>query len=425
MKNLSAETISQLPTFAQYTTLAPVAVRERLAIVGGCGHVGLPLGMTFARRGHQVDLLDLSTERVSVVNKGQMPFKERGAADVLPLLLQRGRLQATTDPTILAHASTVIVTIGTPVGDYLDPQVSPFLRAMQQLVPQLAPGCMLVLRSTLAPGVTGATQRLLNDMGRTDIDLAFCPERILQEQSLEELAKLPQIVSAFSGHAQERAAELFRNISPKIIFLEPVEAELAKLFCNAYRYIQFATANQFYLLAQKHGADFTRIYNAVKDDYPRMGGLSKPGLAAGPCLVKDTVQLTGYDKTSFPLGQAAIAVNESMPSMMVELAKRRHDLKTMTAGVLGMAFKQNNDDPRDSLSYKLKKVLKMECAGVLCTDPYVRDDTLVSLDRVTQEADIIFVGTPHDVYRSLRFRQPVIDITDVLSHATAGEAIAA
>lgn len=389
--------------------------RERVAVVGGCGHVGLPLGMQFARRGFRVDLLDVNAPRVDLVNQGRMPFKEQGADELLPQLLEHGRLEATLDAGVLQHATTVIVTIGTPVGDFMDPQVNPFLRSVRALVPQLAEHALVVLRSTLAPGVTQRTHDLLAEMGRGDIELAFCPERIVQDQSLEELEKLPQIVAAFTQHAAERAADLFRAIGPKVLFVKPVEAELAKLMCNAFRYIQFAASNQFYLLAQDHGADFWRVYEAMRFEYPRMSALARPGLAAGPCLVKDTAQLGGFNKASFPLGQAALMVNEGMPAMMVNMAKRRHRLSEMTAGVLGMGFKVNNDDPRDSLSYKLKKVLQMECKRVLCTDPWVPDASLVPLAEVLEHSDIIFVGSPHDCYRGITFTQPVYDVTGILT----------
>ncbi|MEW5850743.1 MAG: nucleotide sugar dehydrogenase [Myxococcota bacterium] len=388
-----------------------------VAIVGGCGHVGLPLGMAFANKGFQVDLLDLSVERVNSVNEGRMPFKERGADELLPQLLRASKLKATTDAGVLKRAGVVIVTIGTPVGDFLDPQVNPFNRAMRQLIPQLAPNALLILRSTVVPGVTAMTQRTLEEMGRGDVDLSFCPERIVQEYSLEELEKLPQIISATNPRAAERAAELFRALGPKIIFLKPVEAELAKLFCNCFRYIQFAASNQFLLISQHYGADFHRIYHAVREDYPRMAAFARPGLAAGPCLVKDTAQLGGFNKVNYILGNAAMMVNEGMPAEMVEMAKRRgYKLTEMTVGVLGMGFKINNDDPRDSLSYKLKKVLQLEAKKVICTDPWVPDPNLRPLDEVLEQSDIIFVGTPHDCYRSIKFKQPVIDITGILSN---------
>src|SRR5438270_9135573 len=226
-----------------------------LAIVGGCGHVGLPLGLAFARKGYQVDLFDTSAERVAQVNAGQMPFHEDDADALLRDTLDRGLLKATTDTSVLEDASAIIVTIGTPVDEYLDPSVCEFDRSLQKLIEQVRPGQLLVLRSTVFPGVTDRLARQLEHMGRSDVDLAYCPERIVQGKSLIELEQLPQLIGGTTPRAADRAAALFRLLGPKVLFLKPVEAELAKLFCNAWRYINFAISYQFFLIAEHFEGD--------------------------------------------------------------------------------------------------------------------------------------------------------------------------
>jgi UDP-N-acetyl-D-mannosaminuronic acid dehydrogenase len=389
-----------------------------LAIVGGCGHVGLPLGLAFARKGHQVDLLDSNGAVVEQVNAGRMPFDEEGAEPLLAEAVRTGRLKATTDPTVLEDAAAIIVTIGTPVDEYLDPSVGTFDRAMVDLMTRVRPGQLLILRSTVFPGMTDRLVRQLEQMGRGDVDLAYCPERIVQGQSLRELEQLPQLVGGATPRAAERAAALFRLICPSVIFLRPIEAELAKLFCNAWRYINFAISNQFYVMANHFGADFHRIYQALRQDYPRMQSFARPGFAAGPCLLKDTMQLGAFNHGSFVLGQAAMMINEGLPYLLVQDIKRAYPLAEMTVGILGMAFKPNSDDPRSSLSYKLRKVLLLECRRVLCTDPYVSDPELTPLAQVVDEADLLIVGTPHECYQRVKFRQPVIDITATIQRQT-------
>jgi UDP-N-acetyl-D-mannosaminuronic acid dehydrogenase len=382
-----------------------------VAIVGGCGHVGLPLGLAFARKGHQVDLLDTSPDKVAMVNSGRMPFHEDDAAGLLVQSLQAGLIKATTDSAVLEDAAAIIVTIGTPVDEYLDPSVGEFDRSMSRLLEQVRPGQLLILRSTVFPGMTDRLARQLGQSGRSDVDLAYCPERIVQGKSLHELEQLPQLVAGTTKRAAERTAALFRVVCPKVFFLRPIEAELAKLFCNAWRYINFAIANQFYVTAQHFGADFHTIYHALREDYPRMQSLARPGFAAGPCLLKDTMQLGAFNHGSFVLGQAAMMINEGLPYLVVQDLKRDYPLSEMTVGILGMAFKPNSDDPRSSLSYKLRKVLLLECKKVLYTDPYVPDPELTPLAEVLDQADLLIVGTPHDCYRGLSFRQPVVDIT--------------
>jgi UDP-N-acetyl-D-mannosaminuronic acid dehydrogenase len=385
-----------------------------LAIVGGCGHVGLPLGLAFARKGHQVDLLDTSPERVALVQQGRMPFHEDDADELLPRMIQSGMLKATTDASVLDDASAVIVTIGTPVDEYLDPSVIAFDRSMAGLLDRVRPGQLLVLRSTVFPGTTDRLARQLEQRGRSDVDLAYCPERIVQGQSLRELEQLPQLIAGTSPSATERAEALFRLITPKVLRLRPIEAELAKLFCNAYRYINFAIANQFWMMAQSFEADFAQIHAALREDYPRMQALARPGFAAGPCLLKDTMQLGAFNHGSFVLGQAAMMINEGLPYQVVQNLKRGYPLSEMTVGILGMAFKPECDDPRSSLSYKLRKVLLLESRNVLCTDPYVPDPDLVPLERVLAEADLLLVATPHAAYRDIVCRQPVVDITGIV-----------
>jgi UDP-N-acetyl-D-mannosaminuronic acid dehydrogenase len=392
--------------------------------VGGCGHVGLTLGLAFARKGHQVDLLDTSPERVAAVNAGKMPFQEEGADDLIAELISKKLVRATTDFTPVEDAAAVIVTIGTPVDEYLDPAVSDFDKAIRGLVDRMRPGQLLILRSTVFPGVTDRLARQLEQLGRSDIDLAYCPERIAQGKSLVELEQLPQLIGGTTPRAAERAAQLFQIITAKTIFLKPVEAELAKLFCNAWRYINFAISNQFFVMSEQFGADFHRIYQALREDYPRMQAFARPGFAAGPCLVKDTMQLGAFNHGSFVLGQAAMMINEGLPYLVVQSVKSKYPLSEMTVGVLGMAFKPNNDDPRDSLSYKLRKVLLLECKNVLCSDPYVKDPNLTPLAEVLEKADLIIVGTPHDCYKNLKYRQPVVDVSATIKSATDGTVVA-
>jgi UDP-N-acetyl-D-mannosaminuronic acid dehydrogenase len=195
-----------------------------------------------------------------------------------------------------------------------------------------------------------------------------------------------------------------------VVQLEPEEAELAKLFTNAWRYVKFATANQFWMIANDAGLDFERIRQAVTFDYPRAADLPGAGFAAGPCLLKDTMQLAAFSSNEFILGHGAMLVNERLPLYLVRRLENRFDLSSMTVGILGMSFKAGSDDPRDSLSYKLTKVLASRAAATLCSDSYVDDDRFVGLDQVLRDADLIIIATPHLEYRDLVTDKPVVDI---------------
>jgi UDP-N-acetyl-D-mannosaminuronic acid dehydrogenase len=384
-----------------------------VTIVGGCGHVGLPLGIALASRGLQVTLLDISKSAVDTVNAGILPFREAGAEQLVRDLTTDGSLRATTDPTAVRAAENVIVVTDTPLDEHLKPDPGRFLAAIGGARPFLRDGQLIVLRSTVYPGVTKVVE-LMIEAAELDIDVAFCPERIVEGNAMHELFSLPQIVAARTHRARARAAKLFGNLTTSIVEVEPEEAELAKLFSNAWRYIKFAAANQFYYIANDYGQDFERIRRALAADYPRAADLPRAGFAAGPCLFKDTAQLAAFDTGSFAIGNAAMLVNEALPLYIVDRLERRFDLQSMTVGLLGMSFKGESDDIRASLSYKLRAILEPRARAVLCTDPYVTvDPTLVPLEQVLADCDLLVVGAPHEVYRSIDPIQPVADVWNV------------
>jgi UDP-N-acetyl-D-mannosaminuronic acid dehydrogenase len=372
---------------------------QRVVIVGGCGHVGLPLGLVLAQHGIQVTLLDIDPKKVKQINAGEMPFMEEGAEALLRRVAQQS-LHATLDADCLRDAQVVLTVVGTPVDKHLSPNVNQVYRSMDEVIGRIKDESLLILRSTVYPGMT----KLIYDHIRTlrrRIHLAFCPERIAEGKAIQELGALPQVISAFEQPALERARSLFLKLTPTVIELQPLEAELAKLFTNSCRYLNFAIANQFYVIAQSYGLDFYRIYDAVTRDYPRMKNFAKPGFAAGPCLLKDTLQLSAFAKSNFFMGHAAMLINEGLPNFIVEQL-RHADLFKRCVAILGMAFKADSDDSRESLSYKLRNLLKLEAREVICTDPYVRDPDLVSLQIAVERADVIILGVPHSVYRELQ-----------------------
>ena len=242
--------------------------------------------------------------------------------------------------------------------------------------------------------------------------VALCPERVVQGQATRELQSLPQIISGMTPEAEEIAADLFSRFTPKLVRMAPKEAEYAKLFSNAYRYIQFAAANQFFVMVESEGLDYRRVLTGLQADYPRLRDLPGPGFAAGPCLYKDTLQLASVANSQFALGQAAINVNEGLPDFIIGQLRRRFALRDLTVGILGMAFKADSDDTRSSLSYKLKRLLGVRAREVLTTDPFVRTDpTLLPLDEVIDRSDLLIVGVPHSSYRSLDIgNKPVVDM---------------
>lgn len=372
--------------------------RAGVVVVGGCGHVGLPLALAFADRGLRSTSYDINDVVVKQVMAGTLPFREDGAQAVLERTLASGAFSATADVSVIRNADAVVMVIGTPVDEHLNPDAHAVPRALEEIAPYLTDGQLLVLRSTVYPGVTRRVEQLLLDAGLA-LDVAFCPERIAEGRAMVELFALPQIVAARTPEVRARAAALFARLTDSIVELEPEEAELAKLFTNTWRYIKFAAANQFFIMANDHGLDYERIRHAITHDYPRAADLPGAGFAAGPCLFKDTMQLAAFTDNTFVLGHSAMLVNEGLPLYLVSNLEKAYDLSTKTVGILGTAFKADSDDTRSSLAYKLKKILEFKARAVLTTDPHVTTDpNLLPLDVVLRDADILVIGAPHREY---------------------------
>ena len=396
----------------------PARRRIDLTVVGGGGHVGIPLVLAFAEAGFRVNVHDVNREVLAALQSGRLPFIEQGGEGLLADALARDRLIFTSSPAEISPGAPVIVTIGTPIDEFLNPVRKVVQDCIDPLLPYLSDGQLLVLRSTVFPGTTEWLQSHLARKGR-DLLVAFCPERVVQGQGIRELKETPQIISGTTPEAEAAAARLFSVIVPELVTVRPREAEFAKLFNNAYRYIEFAAANQFYLIAKAAGVDYRRVYDAMKRNYPRARGIPSPGFAAGPCLVKDTMQLAAFAQNQFSLGNAAMLVNEGLVLHVVDDLSHRYDLAHMTVGLLGMAFKAEIDDTRASLSYKFKKVLANEAAAVLTTDPFVTTDPeLLPLEEVVARSDLLILCAPHAAYRTLDFAgKPVVDVWGALTRA--------
>jgi len=385
-----------------------------ICVIGGCGHVGLPLAIAFAKEGLRVSVLDINEDAMTKVRSGKMPFFEEGAEEILGEVVASGRLVVDNNPEFISESGTNLIIMGTPVDEHLNPALSLVLRAVERYMRYFRDGQLIVLRSTVYPGTSEKINRLFQEAGLA-VDVAFCPERILEGRALKEFYELPQIISSFTPEGLRKARELFSVFGTDIVELSPTEAELAKLFCNVWRYMKFATANEFFTIANDHGLDYYRIREAMTHKYRRAADLPRAGFAAGPCLFKDTMQLAAFSNNSFFIGHAAMLANEGLPSYVVNLIKKRMDLRDATVGILGMAFKANSDDSRESLSYKLRKILELECKRVLITDPYVPDERIVPVEQVIREADVLIIAAPHDVYRSLNFEgKYVVDVWNFL-----------
>lgn len=386
---------------------------NRIVIVGGGGHVGLPLSLALANVGFSVTAYDISTEVVEMLNSGEVPFIEKGAEDLLLKVLKNKSFVASDQPDCLKVADVVIIVIGTPVDEHLSPDPNTVVSTIEELSPHLSADQLLILRSTVFPGVSKRVGEFVSHT-LPGIDLAYCPERIVEGNALFELTSLPQIIGASAESSFLRASLIFEQLGVSAVKCSMEEAELAKLYTNVWRYIKFAIANQFWMMSNDLNVDYENVRHAISFEYPRAADIPGAGFAAGPCLFKDTMQLSALVQQNFPLGQSAMMINEGTPGYVVSRLERKYELNKLTVGILGMAFKGDVDDIRSSLAFKLRKLLAFRCKEVLMHDPYVLDERFIDYAEIIQRSDLLIIGAPHSVFTEIQTEKPVVDIWNLL-----------
>ena len=331
--------------------------KNNICVIGGAGHVGAPLGLVLGSKGYKVVLIDKNQKNIKKINKGLMPFLEDGSAKLLKRMISKKKIFATEKLSEVKKAKNIIICIGTPVDDRLNPQLKNFVNFFYSLKKYLKKNHIIIIRSSVYPGICDQVFKIIK---KKCVNLSYCPERIVQGKAIIELPKLSQIVSGKNNKAVVESGKLFKKISKKIIFTKIIEAELIKLFSNAYRYINFSISNQFYMICKNQGLDFFKIRNIMRNDYKRNAHIPMAGFTAGPCLLKDTMQLSSFYDHKFSLGHTAMSINEGLPNFLIKQLEKKYNLRKKVIGVLGLTFKGETDDIRDSLAIKLLNKLKLK-----------------------------------------------------------------
>lgn len=379
-----------------------------ICIVGGAGHIGFPLGLAFAEKKKKVLLLDKNNQTLDLIKKKKIPFLEFGAQKVLKKTSKY--ITCSNDDELIKESKVIIICIGTPVSKKLVPETQSFLNFFHSIKNKLSKDQLIIIRSSVFPGVCQKVKKILGNFE----NLSYCPERIAQGLSLIELPKISQIISGFNEFSIKQSETIFKTICKSTIVVSVVEAELIKLFSNAYRYINFSISNQFYLMCETLGLDFNFIRKQMIKGYFRNSFIPSPGFTAGPCLLKDTIQLSHYFNHKFPLGKAAVAINDEMPINMIKNYEKKFSLKNKIIGILGLAFKAETDDLRDSLSIKLINYLKKRKIKYVASDTYIKLKESVSVERLLKKSDIIIICTPHKEYKKIKYpKKPIIDIWNI------------
>ena len=373
--------------------------KSNISIIGGAGHVGFALGLIFSSKGFNVSLIDKDRANIKKINSGKIPFLEENSQKLLKTMIKKKRIYATNQLRKVIESKFIIVCIGTPINNKLNPNLRGFINFFYQLKKFLRKDQIIIIRSSIYPGICNKIYKIIESKCK---NLSYCPERIVQGKAILELPKLPQLVSGKNKKAVLESSKLFRKVCKKIIYTKVIEAELIKLFSNAYRYINFSISNQFYMICQNQNLDFFKIRNIMKDGYLRNSNIPMSGFTAGPCLLKDTMQLSSFYNHKFLLGHSAMTINEGIPKFIINKLEKKFNLKKKTVGVLGLAFKSETDDIRDSLSIKLLQLLKLKKVKTLQSDEYFKTKENIDKIDLVKKSDIIIVSTPHKAYKKLK-----------------------
>jgi UDP-N-acetyl-D-mannosaminuronic acid dehydrogenase len=391
----------------------------------GTGRVGLPLGLSFVEAGVHAVGVDLDANLRDAVNAGRMPFHEPG----YDALVASRRFAVHGTPEVCAKSRALVITVGTPLHNHIETDLSQIQRVLEGLAPYLRPGQLVCLRSTVAPGTTAFVRRWIerNTERRVGVDLllAFCPERIAEGKAYEELRSLPQIVGAEDAASRDAAVALFGHLAPELMPTNYVTAELVKLSNNIARYVHFALANQLALVADTFGANIYEIRRLANHKYPR-NTLAMPGLTAGTCLRKDFGMINEWSPYPDML-LSAWKMNEYIPAFLVEHLRKRTSIHGRRVALLGYSFKADTDDIRDSLAPKLYRYIERQLPlDIFVTDHHLPDPIPDpangkvknwAVDEALADAECVFVATNHSAYgevlRKLARRNPEAWIADI------------
>src|SRR5437763_681248 len=379
----------------------------------GIGRVGLPLALCFADRGLKVLGVDLDRERLDAVRNGQMPFDEPGTQEMLEQVLASGNLEVSATVADATRSRDIVLTLGTPSFSHIEIDMRDIRSALDDLMPALNPGHAVVLRSTVAPGTTefvaGYIEQRRGLRSDQDIFVVHCPERIVGGRFIEEIDTLPCIVGGTGEASTERGAELFGVFNAPVYRTTAVHAELAKIWANIFRYTSFALPNLLMMDCERYGANVFDVIELINRDYPR-GGMTSPGLTAGTCLRKDFA--FSEERSNAPGMLLAVSrVHESVPRFLVEGTRSRlGSLRDRRIAVLGLGFKRDSDDERDSLSHKLVRLLERELALVSVCDPHAHSVT-VPLEDAVRNAEAVIVATNHSDFESEDARRAITELS--------------
>ncbi len=385
--------------------------KNKISIIGGAGHIGLPLSVKFSEKKYFVNIIDKNTQNLKLIQNGKSPFKENGIKKKLIQQLRSGRLTFSKELSSIKESKNIILCIGTPIKKNFKPDLKNFYDLIKNLGFYIRKNQNLIIRSSVP---VGTNKKIIYMLKKNCPNVAYCPERIVEGKSFEELPLIPQIIAGSNKIVIQDAIKIFKKITKKIIVCNILEAELSKVFSNLYRYINFAIPNEMYLMSQKFGVNFLKVRDIMMKDYPRNSGLPNAGFVGGPCLMKDTMQMSYLYGVKKSLANSAYQVNENLPNEIIRQIKSiKLKNKNKVIGVLGITFKPNSDDLRGSLAINLIKKLKKNKLNYFFSDPNIQLKGNLNLNSLIKKCNIIVIGSNHKQYKKLKINRSkkIIDLS--------------
>ena len=391
-----------------------VETKTARVVVIGLGYVGLPVSARFAQVGFSVTGLDVNEHKVTQINAGECPIEgdEPGLVELVAEVVAAGQLWATTDYAVCRDADVVLIAVETPIDSVHQPRYSALRAALRDLEPNLQPGAMVIVESTIAPGTMSRLVRpTLEARGKRqsgqDFYLVHCPERVMPGVLLKNLARMSRVVGGDTPEAARLAQVFYRHVVEAELDLgDCVTAELVKTAENAHRDVQIAFANELALICEHVGADVWQVRELVNKSPGRNVLLPGAGVG-GHCIPKDPWLLAygASDTVRARLIPAAREINDYMPLHMAELTidaleEVGREIEGSRIAVLGYAYLENSDDTRNSPSITLINRLEELGTEVVVHDPWVHEYQ-GDLGKCVQNCDAIVVMVAHDEYRGV------------------------
>ena len=395
-------------------------INNKTAKVGvvGLGYVGLPLAVEKAHAGYQTIGFDVQDKKVNMVNEGKNYIGDV-VDETLKKLVEDGSLKATTDFSFVKDVDTICICVPTPLDLYKQPDLSYVVSSTKSVAQYLHKGMLVILESTTYPGTTEEVLKpILEKSGLKcgeDFFLAFSPERVDPGNKQFNTKNTPKVVGGCSEDCTEVAAALYRNILEGDIHTvsSPAVAEMEKILENTFRNINIGLANEMAILCNRMGIDVWEVIDAAKTKpYGFMPFYPGPGLG-GHCIPLDPFYLEWkakeYDYHT-RLIETSGEINDSMPEFVLDnvmkiLNKHKKALNGAKVLVMGVAYKNDIDDYRESPAFKVIELLEKNGADLMVNDPYCpvskyKDKTYHSVDwtEVIDDADIVIVTTNHSCY---------------------------